>query len=113
MFADGGPVLIVRAHIDDAMLTDFRRWFRSIQLPHMLEVPGVIEARPMSVPKQHNLNWMVIYHFAPGSEVQAALQSEEARLARDDWTAWSRYVRDISFEVYASLAPLPALHHWN
>ena len=36
MFGDGAPVLVVRAHIDDGLLPDFRRWYRSIQLPHML-----------------------------------------------------------------------------
>lgn len=113
MFSDGAPVLVVRAHIDDGLLPDFRRWYRSIQLPHMLAVPGVVGARSITGPRRGDLNWMVAYEFAVDSEIQEALQSEEAQLARDDWRAWAEHVDGLSIEIYVGLAALPALHHWN
>ena len=112
MIAGPQPFLIVRAQIDGSVMVDFRRWYQDIHLPHLLAIPGIVQAHTVKQ-RSNAFNWMALYEFAPETEIQEAMQSAEAQLARDDWNSWSDHVRDFSVEIYAGLAALPALHHWN
>ncbi|HWO93273.1 MAG TPA: hypothetical protein VNL92_00745 [Dehalococcoidia bacterium] len=115
MFANGKPVLVVRARVDDAVMAEFRRWHFTIHLPHMLAIPGVVGGQ--IVKRNHErtppINWQTIFEFSANSELQSALQSPQAQRAREDWAVWADYVSDLSIEVYAELSALPAFHHWN
>ena len=110
--AHGQPFLVVRAHIDDAVRSQFREWYRTIHRPHMLAIPGIAAAYAIRRPTGP-LNWQTLFEFAPGSEIQAALQSPQAQQAREDWATWADHVSELSIEVYVALGALPAFHHWN
>ena len=106
------PFLLVRARIDPAAFPRFIRWYYGTLQPHMLAIPGIVAAHAVIRRGEDNV-WLRIYEFAGEGEVQAALESDEARQARDDWAKWSEHVEDLSIEVYAPLAAAAVLHHWN
>ncbi len=110
--ADGRPILVVRARVNPSVLPEFRTWYRDVHLPHMLQIPGMRRAYVVARPGGP-VNWMTVFEFAADSDVQAGLESNEAQRSRDDWGTWAEEVSSLSIEIYASLAALPAFHHWN
>lgn len=111
-FAYGQPFLVVRAHVDEAVRSQFHAWYCATHRPNMLAIPGITAAYAIRR-TDGPLNWQTLFEFAPGSEIQAALQSPQAQKAREDWATWADHVRDLSVEVYAALGALPAFQHWN
>jgi hypothetical protein len=106
------PFLVVRATIDDAMMTDFLAWYAKEHLPHVMAIPGVIKAYRSNC-RRRGVNWTALYEQAAEASVQTVIGSREAERARRDWERWLPYVADLSVEVYAPLAPLAGFHHWN
>jgi hypothetical protein len=106
------PLLVVRAHIDPAVLPEFERWYLDLHLRHMFKIPGITAAfRAHSSRPGHN--WMTVFMFSDEGIIQKALASREAAQARQDWEPWLPHASDIAVEVYAALRPLPAYRHWN
>lgn len=106
------PFLVVRAHIDQAVLAEFQRWYRQEHLPHVLQIPGIVRAY-RSHCRRPGINWTALYEFSDESVVQEALASQEAARARLDWQRWLPYVSELTVEVYTPASPLPIYHHWN
>ncbi len=106
------PFLVVRAMIDESMMSDFVAWYLKEHLPHVLAIPGVTKAYRSNC-KRKGVNWTALYELADETSVQTVIGSSEADRARRDWERWMPYVADLSVEVYAPLAPLAGFHHWN
>jgi len=106
------PLLLVRARIDRSAFPEFIRWYHAILRPHILAIPGIAQAHAV-VSQGENAQWLRLYEFAGEGEIQAALDSAEARRVHDDWEQWSEHVQDLSIEVYAPLSAAVLLHHWN
>jgi hypothetical protein len=106
------PFLVVRAQIDDSMMSDFLAWYAKEHLPHVMAIPGVIKAYRSNC-RRRGVNWTALYELADEASVQTVIGSSEADRARRDWERWLPYVADLSVEVYAPLAPLSGFHHWN
>ncbi len=110
-FVGRRPFLVVRARIDEPVQPEFRRWFRTVQVPHMLTIPGVTGAH--AIRGGGRAAWLILLEFAPDTDIEGALRSPQAQRAREDWDKWQDYVRDLAMEVYAPLSAIPALQHWN
>jgi hypothetical protein len=106
------PFLVVRATIDDSRMAEFLVWYVKEHLPHVMAIPGVIKAYRSNC-RRRGVNWTALYELADETSVQTVIGSREADRARRDWERWLPYVADLSVEVYAPLAPLAGLHHWN
>jgi hypothetical protein len=106
------PYLVVRASVDDAIMTEFQRWYVTEHLPHVMKIPGVTKAYRSNCHRR-GINWTTLYELADEASVQKAISSAEADQARRDWERWLPHVTDLSVEVYAPLGPLPNFHHWN
>ena len=111
--ASNQAFLLVRARIDPKRFPEFLHWYHDTLRPHMLAIPGIIAAHTVMPPADDPGQWLRIYEFAGEGELEAALEGEEARQARRDWTQWSQYVHDLTIEVYAPLAAAPVLNRWN
>lgn len=106
------PFLVVRAHVDPKVWEEFLEWHQRVHVPHMLKVPGIINAyRLRGGPGHHNC--LMLYPFKDEAVIQEALSSAEAAQARSDWQHWLEHVSDLSVEVYAPLAALAVYHHRN
>lgn len=107
------PILLVRARVDPARLEEFARWHRTVHLPHVLAIPGIVRARRLRfadpLPGLH----LMAYEFAEESVIQAALASDEATAARNDWEPWAPHLQELSIEILAPLAPSPLLRQWS
>ncbi|MGI8554444.1 MAG: hypothetical protein ACR2PL_27195 [Dehalococcoidia bacterium] len=108
----GRPYLLARARVEPAMLEQFRSWHRTVHLPHMLAIPGVVEAMPLRIGGA-GVNSVVAYLFENEAAIRPALNSKEAALARNDWQEWLPFVRGLSIQIYTTLGVESALHHWN
>ncbi len=106
------PYLVVRAHLDPAVMEEFERWYRETHLPHVMDIPGIVRAY-RSEWSRGNANWTALYEFDSEESVQDAVASPQARVARLDWERWMAHVSELTVEVYTSLSPLPTYHHWN
>lgn len=107
------PTLIVRARLAPELMVEFEAWHDATHLPNVLAIPGVVGARRVrgasQIPGTHQME----IEFEDGASVEAALASEEARRARNDWTQWTARLQELSIEIYAPLSPMPRYHHWN
>ncbi len=106
------PYLVVRAALDPEVMDEFERWYQTVHLPHVMDIPGIVRAY-RSDWSRGEANWTALYEFASDESVQAAVASPQARVARMDWERWMPHVSELTVEVYASLGPLPTYHHWN
>jgi hypothetical protein len=106
------PFLVVKATLEPAAVDGFRRWYQEVHLPHMMSIPGLEGAYRLRRGDAAN-GHMAVFPFASEDAVRTALASSEAQQARADWVPWMRDVSDLSVEIYAELAPLPAYSHWN
>jgi uncharacterized protein (TIGR02118 family) len=112
----GRPVLVVRARVRPERLEEFRRWYRSVQLPHALKIPGVVgyrglqhgEKAPASTP-----NLLSLFIFADEEALRTGLRSPEAARARQDWAAWSDDVRGLSIQVYSTVDARATIRNLN
>ncbi len=112
----GRPFLLVRARIRPALLPEFRRWYRTVHLPHALSIPGIVEYRDLSFGSQaqHGApNVLSVFLFKDESVIQKALQSPEAERARRDWERWEGEVRDLTIQVYAVFDTVTTVRHLN
>ena len=107
------PIMIVRARIDPTVLEEFEDWHRRTHLPHVLEIPGIVSAFRVRGSDPIAGAHLMGYTFEDESVVQAALSSEQAQIARQDWDSWADQVYELSVEIYAPLAPLPIFQHHN
>lgn len=113
---DGRPVLVVRARVRPERLAEFRSWYRSVQLPHALKIPGVVgyrgfsrgERAPASGP-----NVLSLFIFADEEALRTGLRSPEAARARQDWAVWSEEVRGLTIQVYAAIDSRAAVRNLN
>lgn len=106
------PYMVVRANIDPSVLDEFERWYRSVHLAHVMEIPGVVKAYRCNCTRR-GINWATLYELADDGAVEKAITSREADRARRDWERWLPHVQELTVEVYAALGPLPNFHHWN
>ncbi len=106
------PYLVVRAHLDPAVMDEFQRWYEETHLPHVMDIPGIVRAY-RSDWSRGSANWTALYEFDGEDSVQGAISSPQATLARQDWERWLPHVSELTVEVYACLTPLPPYHHWN
>ena len=106
------PYLVVRAHLDPAVMEEFQRWYEETHLPHVMEIPGIVRAY-RSDWIRGSANWTALYEFDGEDSVQDAIASPQATVARQDWERWLPHVSELTVEVYACLTPLPTYHHWN
>ncbi len=106
------PYLVVRASIEPSLMDEFVRWYGSVHLPHVMEIPGIVKAFRSSCARR-GVNWTALYELADDASIQIALASSEAARARQDWERWLPHVSELSVEVYAALGPAPPYHHWN
>ncbi|MHB8574535.1 MAG: EthD domain-containing protein [Dehalococcoidia bacterium] len=110
------PMLVVRARIHPSRLAEFQEWYRRVHLPHALAIPGIVGYRGLEPPPgaaRGMPNVLSLFLFADDSDIQKALQSREAQLARRDWEVWSHAVRDLSIQVYTGLDARVTLRHLN
>ena len=106
------PYLVVRANIEPAILDDFHRWYEEVHLPHVMAIPGIVQAYRSNCHRS-GINWTAVYEMADNASIQVAFASAEANQARQDWERWLPHVSELTVEVYAVLGPLPTYHHWN
>ena len=106
------PYLVVRASIEPSVMEEFVRWYESVHLPHVMEIPGVERAFRTDC-RRRGVNWTALYELADQGSIQVAFTSGEADRARQDWERWLPHVSDLSVEVYAALTPIPGYEHWN
>jgi hypothetical protein len=106
------PYLVVRASVEPSIMEEFVRWYEREHLPHVMAIPGVIRAFRSNCARR-GVNWAALYELRDDAAVHGAISSKEADRARQDWERWLPHVSDLSVEVYTSLGPLPAFHHWN
>lgn len=112
----GRPLLVVRARVRPERLEEFRRWYRSVQLPHALAIPGIVGYRGMTRAPQapdSGPNLLSVFIFADEEAVRSGLRSAEAARARQDWAAWSDDVRGLSIQVYAAVNARATIRHLN
>lgn len=93
-------------------MDEFVRWYRQVHLPHVLAIPGIERAFRSNCHRK-GINWTALYELKDEASVHTAITSTQAERARQDWERWLPYVQDLSVEVYASLMPVVAYHHWN
>ena len=108
----GRPYLLVRARVDAGRLDEFRRWHHSVHVPHVLAIPGIVEAIHLRAGVD-GPNSLTAYIFQNDAAIQPALSSSEAARARADWQAWLPHLRDLSIQIYTRIGAQPALRHWN
>lgn len=106
------PYLVVRAHVDEAVLAEFERWYQEVHLPNMLKIPGILRAY-RSTCCRSGFNWATLYEFSDEAIIQDAFASPEAARARQDWQRWLPHVSEISVEVYIPQGPTLSYHYWN
>lgn len=106
------PFLVIRAQIDPSQLEDFEQWYREVHLPNVLKIPGIVGGF-RCWPRSGYPNHFALYKFRDDSVIEAALGSPEALRARASWSRWTAYVREMSVEVYAQLAPTLPLYYEN
>lgn len=110
----GQPYLVVRAVIEPDVLGMFRSWYRRVHLPHMLRIPGIVGAFTLRRGTgDSGSDYLAAFPFSDDKAIRRALASPQAAEARQDWLPWMPYVSQISIEIYADLAPLPAYRHRN
>ncbi len=112
----GRPFLLVRARVRPALLTEFRRWYRAVHLPHALAIPGIVGYRALVYGEQAPRgapNVLSVFLFEDESVIQKALQSSEAEQARRDWERWEEHVRDLSIQVYTTFDAATTVRHSN
>lgn len=102
--------LVVRATFADDITAEFLSWYRAEHLPHVMAIPGIARAYSTRCPGGR---WTAVYELDDKTTVQQVFASGEADAARRDWERWLADVSELSVEVYASLAPVQALHRWN
>jgi hypothetical protein len=107
------PFLVIKAHIDSSILSEFERWYREVHLENMLKIPGVVGAYRLSGPRSDRDYWFTVLKFKDETALQEALNSTEASKARQAWQRWMPYISEMSVEVYASLSSLITYHHRN
>lgn len=106
------PYLVVRASIEPTVMEEFVKWYESVHLPHVMEIPGVVKAFRTACTRR-GINWAALYELKDDEAVQVAISSGEAERARQDWERWMPHVSELSVEIYAGLGPLTPYHHWN
>ena len=106
------PYLVVRANIDPVVLEEFYRWYQEVHLPHVMQIPGIVQAYRSNCHRT-GINWTTLYELENNASIQAAFASAEANQARQDWERWLPHVSELTVEVYAVLGPLTTYHHWN
>jgi hypothetical protein len=106
------PYLVVRATIESSVMDEFVKWYETVHLPHVMEIPGIERAFRTDC-RRRGANWTALYEIADQASIQVAFTSGEAERARRDWEAWLPHVTDLSVEVYAALGPIPGYEHWN
>jgi uncharacterized protein (TIGR02118 family) len=116
MLMAGRPVMLVHARIRPSILSEFKRWYGSVHVPHVLAIPGVIEYRallpgPRALPGTPNV--LSAFVFEDESVIQKALRSPEAALARRDWERWSEHVRGLSIQIYSAFDAHASVRHLN
>lgn len=107
------PILLVRARVDPARLDEFARWHRRVHLPKVLAIPGIVRAGRLRIADPLPGLHLMVYEFAEENVIQAALASEEAMAARQDWEPWAAHLQELSIEILAPLAPSPLLRQWG
>ncbi len=106
------PYLVVRANVEQAVMTEFVRWYEKVHLPHVLQIPGIVRAFRSNCHRA-GVNWTTLYELKDEKAIQRAFGSQEAGVARQDWERWLPHVSELTVEVYAALGPLATYHHWN
>jgi uncharacterized protein (TIGR02118 family) len=112
----GRPFLFVRARVRPAVLPEFRRWYRTVHVPHALAIPGIVEYRDFAYGPQaaHGApNVLSVFVFQDETVIQKALQSPEAESARRDWERWEGDVRDLTIQIYAAFDIATTVRHLN
>jgi hypothetical protein len=107
-----GPFLVVRANIEESVMDEFVSWYVREHLPNVMSIPGIIKAFRSDC-RRRGVNWTALYELRDENAVQGAISSNEADRARRDWERWLPHVSELTVEIYARLAPLSSLRHWN
>ena len=105
--------MLVQARLNPAVADEFESWYRETHLPHVLGIPGIVNAYRVRTTNPLQGTHLMAYAFADESAVQTALSSDEAQEARRDWERWAEDVYELSVEIQAPLSPLPVLQHRN
>jgi len=102
---DRRPLLIVQAEVDSRMLREFMQWNRCVHMPRVLRIPGIIDGYCLRLPN-HPSKSITVYVYRDESVIQTAMSSPEAQVARDDWSHWTPYLKDISIDILATVQPV-------
>ena len=84
-------------------MEEFERWYRETHMPRVLEIPGLLGCRRLR--SSQSAQFMALYEFENEEVIQPALQSTQARRAREQWRTWLPHVVDFSVEIYAAHSP--------
>lgn len=112
----GRPFLLVHAWVRPALLPEFRRWYASVHVPHVLAIPGIVEYRALtqaSLALPGSPNVLSMFFFADESVIPKALRSPEAAQARRDWERWAEHVRGLAIQIYAAFDARAGVRHLN
>jgi len=89
------PYLVVRASIEPSVMEEFVRWYESVHLPHVMEIPGIERAFRTDC-RRRGVNWTALYELADQGSIQVAVTSGEAERARQAWERWLPHGTDLS-----------------
>jgi hypothetical protein len=108
------PLLVVQAHLADDVLPEFNRWFEDVHYQTIMSIPGVVKGRRCYPAKGHP-NYFAVFVMEDRSVVQSALSSDEASVARQQWTRWIPYIEEGSLQVsvFATITGAVALFQNN
>jgi len=106
-----GAYLVVRACVDPAVMNEFVCWYKQEHLPNVMAIPGIVKAFRST--SRGDCNWTTVYEIDDNVALGQVLTSQEAAVARQDWSRWVEHVSDLSISVYAPVIPLHAFHRWN
>jgi len=110
------PILLIQARIRPSILVEFRRWYATVHVPHVLAIPGIVGYRALSFgvgAARSTPNLLSVFAFLDDSVIQAALASSEAQRVRQDWQQWASEVRNLSIQVYTGIDATVSLRHLN
>jgi hypothetical protein len=109
---NSAPWMLVTAVVDPAIQAEFDAWHRSVHLPKVLSIPGIVRGTRLRSPGP-SVTYAALYQFENEAALRTALASSEAQEARTDWQRWSEHVRDITVHFYGQFEALPWLVRLN
>ena len=68
------PYLVVRATVEPSVMDEFVRWYETVHLPHVMEIPGVERAFRTDC-RRRGVNWTALYELADQGSIQIAFTS--------------------------------------